>query len=249
MNIQRWLSFFILLLVSLTVTAVTLPAFNSPVVDEVGWLSRTEKMEIENWLYNYRQVGKAQIQVAIVQDMQGLTIEQYSIELVDKWRLGNQKRDDGVLFLVSAGDKKMRIEVGHGLEGALTDIQSKRILDDRVRPLFKSQEFAAGIVAGVAEIIRAVDPDYAQNNLQPVAAPIKRHRQSEGQSYLFWVILFLFIIINLFGRRRHRSGLLPFLGGFGAGYSVGSGGWGRGSGGGWSGGGGSFSGGGASSDW
>ncbi|MBL7556922.1 MAG: TPM domain-containing protein [Bdellovibrionaceae bacterium] len=246
MVLVRNVSFFISLFLATTVFAVTLPSLNSPVVDEVGWLSRSEKMEIENWLYSYRQVGKAQIQVAIVQDLQGLTIEQYSIELADKWKLGNQKRDDGILFLVSANDRKMRIEVGQGLEGALTDIQTKRILDDRVRPLFKSSEFAAGIAAAIAEIIRAIDPEYAQNHLQS-AAPDRVSQEKEGESYLFWIILFLFILINMLGRRR-RSGFLPFIGGFGTGYSVGRGGWGSG-GGGWSGGGGGFSGGGASSDW
>lgn len=147
------------LLFSLSAWAeVQWPTMSSPVVDEAKILSSQEKYEIESWIKRYRETGKAQLQVVIVNDLQGLPIEDYSIKLAEQWKIGNQKRDDGVLFIVSTGERKMRIEVGQGLEGALTDLQSKRILDDRVKPLFKSNQHAAGIAAGVSEIIQSVDP-------------------------------------------------------------------------------------------
>lgn len=219
------------------------PVMKSPVIDQVGWLSAQEKAEIESVIYSFHRKGKSQVQVVIVGDLQGLPIETYSIQLVERWKLGDKKRDDGVLFLVSASDRKMRIEVGQGLEGALTDLQSKRILDDRVRPLFKSKNYAAGIAAGVVEIISSIDPEYASQSLAaqpPVAEPVF----DEQPSYV-WILIFLFILINMFGRRRRHSGWLPFLGGI----VLGSGGGRSSGGGGWSGGGGGFSGGGASSDW
>jgi uncharacterized protein len=236
---------FTFLFFSLLVKAADIqwPAMNSAVVDQVGWLDTQEKLEIENLIYSYHQKGKAQIQVVIVSNLQGLPVENYSIQLVERWKLGDKKRDDGVLFLVSASDRKMRIEVGQGLEGALTDLHAKRILDDRVRPLFKTRNYAAGIAAGVVEIISAIDPEYAGQALpaRPSSSPVI----DEQPSYV-WIIVILFILINLFGRRRRGSGILPFLGGF----LLGGGGRGRSSGGGgWSGGGGGFSGGGASSDW
>jgi uncharacterized protein len=243
--------FSVLILVLLTWSNaqadIHFPAMTSPVVDDSGILTSQEKSEIENWIYDFHQQGKSQIQVVIVPDLQGLDISEYSIKLVDQWKLGDKKRDDGVLFLVSTGDHKMRIEVGQGLEGALTDLQSKRILDDRVKPLFKSGQYAAGIAAGVAEIIKAVDPEYAgKTNPQPAAQPQGRHSNN-----LFWIIFLFFIIVSLFGRGR-RSGVGPFIAGtlLGGGFGGGRGGGGGfGGGGGWGGGGGGFSGGGASSDW
>ncbi len=214
------------------------PEMSSAVVDEAGILSSQEKYEIENWIHKYRDSGKAQLQVVIVKDLQGLPIEDYSIKLVEQWKLGNEKRDDGVLFIVSTTDRKMRIEVGQGLEGALTDLQSKRILDDRVKPLFKSGQYAAGIAAGVSEIIQTVDPEYFNKQGEPAPQP-DRHGKSNRISL---IVFLLFLIFSFFGRRR--SGIFPFLGG--------GGGWGGSGGGGgsaWSGGGGGFSGGGASSDW
>ena len=100
------------------------PEMTSAVVDEVGLLKSSEKYEIENWIHKYRDSGKAQLQVVIVKDLQGLQIEEYSIKLLDQWKIGDKKRDDGVLFIISTGDHKMRIEVGQGLEGALTDLKS-----------------------------------------------------------------------------------------------------------------------------
>lgn len=242
-------SIFTVLLFSIVAATADIqwPVMNSAVVDQVGWLTQQDKAEIENLIYSYHQKGRAQVQVVIVNDLQGLPVESYSVKLVERWKLGDKKRDDGVLFLISSSDRKMRIEVGQGLEGRLTDLQSKRILDDRVRPLFKSKNYAAGVAAGVVEIISAIDPEYAGQALaaRPMSAPV-----SDEQPSYVWILVVLFILINIFGRRRRSSGrsggILPFLGGFmlgGGGRSSGGGG------GGWSGGGGGFSGGGASSDW
>ena len=217
---------------------VTWPQMSSSVVDEAQILSSQEKYEIEQWIYKYRESGKAQLQVVIVKDLQGLPIEEYSIHLVERWKVGNEKRDDGVLFLVSTADHKMRIEVGQGLEGALTDLKSKRILADRVKPLFKSGQYAAGIAAGVSEIIQTIDPEYFNQQGEPAAVPDRKGKSNR----ISLIVFILFIIFSFFGRRR--GGILPFLGS-GGGWGGGSGG----GGGGWSGGGGGFSGGGASSDW
>ena len=230
--------FLAALLISMNAWAeIRWPEMTSAVVDEVGLLKSSEKYEIENWIHKYRDSGKAQLQVVIVKDLQGLQIEEYSIKLLDQWKIGDKKRDDGVLFLISTGDHKMRIEVGQGLEGALTDLKSKRILDDRVKPLFKSGQYAAGVAAGVSEIIQNVDPEYFNQQGEPINQPAHSGRSNR----ISLIVFILFIIFNIFGRRR--LGVLPFLGG--------GGGWGGGGGSssGWSGGGGGFSGGGASSDW
>lgn len=220
------------------------PRLSSPVVDQAGLLSSQEKREMETWLHRYRQQGKAQVQVVIIDTLEDWTIEQYSIKLVEQWKLGSAQKDDGVLLLIAVKDKKMRIEVGQGLEGALTDLQSKRILDDRVRPLFRSRQFAAGVAAGIAEIIAAVDPEYA-------AASSENHQWEDGKASkwgngLYLLLVFLMVIMSFIGRvsRFGQRGYRGAWGGPGLG-----GGWGGGRSGGWGGGGGGFSGGGASSNW
>lgn len=242
-----------LLLTSLVASAVDWPTLSGPVVDDAHLLSAQETREISTWLRSYRQQGRAQIQVVTVPNLQGLPIEEYSIKLVEQWKLGGSVKDDGILFLISRDDRQMRIEVGQGLEGALTDLQSKRILDDRVRPLFKSQKFALGIVAGLYEIIATVDPEYAGQQAQTDPQWAKK---PTGKKFPFWLIFFLFLMLAFGGRGRRRGGFLgPFgagaLGGWAAGRNWPSGGGfgGGGGGGGWSGGGGGFSGGGASSNW
>ncbi len=218
------------------------PALSSPVVDEAGILSSQEKLEIEAWLLKYKERGRAQIQVVTVKTLGDMPIEQYSIELVEKWKLGGAKRDDGILFVIAPTERKMRIEVGQGLEGALTDLQSKRIVDDRVSPLFKEGKYALGMAAGIQGIIQAVDPEYGK-------VPEQRQDRKRGAKLPSWVIIvmILFIIFGGRGGRRGRGGFLSgaatgaLLGGLGRG--------GFGGGGGWSGGGGGFSGGGASGSW
>jgi uncharacterized protein len=93
----------------------------------------------------------------IVASTQPEEIEQYSIRVVDAWKLGREKPDDGALLLVAKDDRAMRIEVGRGLEGALTDLVSKRIIADTITPLFRQGDFAGGITAGVEQMIRVVD--------------------------------------------------------------------------------------------
>lgn len=240
-----------LVLSTLALAEIKWPVLNRPVVDEAGWLSVNERQELENWLFIFRQEGKGQVQVVIVSDLHGLPIESYSIQLMDRWKTGDHKRDDGVLFIAAANDRKMRIEVGQGLEGVLTDLQSKRILDDRVRPQFREKNYSAGIVAGVYEILSTLDPGFVATMRGQNQDHVSRPGGSEshdGNSYLFWIILAFFILSSLFGRGRNRSGLLPFVLGYGAGRGS-RGGWSGGGGSGWSGGGGGFSGGGASSDW
>lgn len=235
--------FWALFFLSLSVRAeLKVPPLTSPVVDQAGLLSYSEQKEIENWLLAYRQQGKAQIQVVIIPSLDGMAIEDYSLRLVDAWRLGSAKKDDGVLLLISVADRRMRIEVGQGLEGALSDLYSRRILDDRVRPLFKAGQYAAGVASGVQGIIEIVDPEYAG-----VAAASEPHWQERKKKDLSWpiflVLFFFFIFIRILGLGGGRRGFRSY----GSGTSWGTFG-GRG-GGGWSGGGGGFSGGGSSSNW
>lgn len=216
------------------------PTLTGPVVDQVGYLTRGDRQELMQLLYDFNKRGKAQVQVLIVPDLQGYPIEQVSIQITDQWKLGDKTKDNGVLFLIAAQERAMRIEVGQGLEGAIPDITAKRIISDQVIPLFRAKRFSAGVVVGVHEILRLADQEFAdQNNLQ---------EKSDGGDIPILVFVVLFIIISILGRFGGGRGRY-YHGGGGWGGGGGLGGGGFGGGGGWSGGGGGFSGGGASGNW
>lgn len=238
---------FILFFASLGLRAQTsfkVPTLTGPVIDQVGFLSRQDRQELMQLLYDFNQRGKAQVQVLIVPDLQGIPIEQVSIQVADKWQLGDQKKDNGVLFLISAKERALRIEVGQGLEGAIPDVYAKRIISDQVVPLFRAKRFSAGIVVGVHEILRLADKEFADE---------KNLSDEENSSIPLGVLVVLLIIIYVLGRfgggggQRIMSGSDWGSGGFGSGGWPGSGS--GSSGGSWSGGGGGFSGGGASGNW
>ncbi len=237
---------FFLLFMSLGLSAQAkfkAPALTGPVIDEVGYMTRGDRQELMQLLYDFNRRGKAQVQVLIVPDLQGLPIEQASIEIVDQWKLGSEKKDNGVLFLVAAQERAMRIEVGQGLEGAIPDITAKRIISDQVIPLFRSKRYSAGIVLGVHEILRLADKEFADQNITP-------NEESTGGDIPIFVIIAVLIIISILGRFGGGRGRYYRGGGWGGGGLGGGGGWSSGGGGGgWSGGGGGFSGGGASGNW
>jgi len=238
------LSFF-LFFFSLSFTAradFQVPPLTGPVIDQVGYLTRSDRQELMQLLYDFNRRGVAQVQVLIVPDLQGYPIEQASIQITDKWQLGDKKKDNGVLFLIAAKERAMRIEVGQGLEGAIPDITAKRIISDQVIPLFRAKRYSAGIVVGVHEILRLADKEFAsENNLQEGSS------DSSGGDIPIWVIIIVLIIISILGRFGGGRGRYYRGGGWGGGF--GGGGWSSGGGGGWSGGGGGFSGGGASGNW
>jgi uncharacterized protein len=127
------------------------------VTDLTGTLTSAQQAQLESRLAEFESRKGAQIAVLIVPTTQPEEIEQYSIRVVDAWKLGREKPDDGALLLVAKEDRAMRIEVGRGLEGALTDLVSKRIIADTITPLFRQGDFAGGIAAGVEQMIRVVD--------------------------------------------------------------------------------------------
>lgn len=203
-----------------------------------------DEAQLESLLRQTSSQGLAQIQVLTVPNLQGETIEQASIQIVDKWKLGTEKGDNGVLILVSRDDRKVRIEVGQGLEGTIPDITAKRIVSDVMIPIFRQGDFSQGIVAGAAAVIQVIDPNARANGDQYVEIVPEKQKFSKLSHLL--ILLALIIIFSKFGGggrgRRMRGGF--YAGGLG-----GLGGFGGGGGGGWSGGGGGFSGGGASGGW
>ncbi len=232
------------------------PKLRGAVNDEAGMLSQGARTRIESALHALRDGGGTQLAVLTVPSLEGLTIEQASIRVADRWQLGDEKRDDGVLLMIARDERRMRIEVGQGLEGALTDAWSKRIIDESMRPLFRAGDVDGGVAVGVFEIAKRTNPEI---DLRPhLEGAVRSHsrrvqvRSSGSSGSLFPFLLFGLVILmrmGLFGGRRGRRRYLwgaPMIGG---GIGMGRSSFGGGFSGGFSGGGGGFSGGGASGGW
>jgi len=136
---------------------VAVPPLTGHVVDLTGTLNSGQKADLEQKLKAFEDRKGSQVAVLIVPTTAPETIEQYSIRVADQWKIGRKKVDDGAILLVAKDDHKLRIEVGYGLEGALTDLTSKRIIDEEIVPKFRSGDFAGGISAGVDRILRVID--------------------------------------------------------------------------------------------
>lgn len=228
----------LLTLLSLNLIAKEVPRLTSPVVDTAGVLEEYRTNLLRQSLSQaYKETG-VQLQVLVVKSIEDESIESYAIKVADQWKLGSEAEDKGLLFLVSIDDRKMRVEVGQGLEGQVTDLVSGRIIDN-IKPFFRNKEYDDGIYAALR--LLGVKAGVSINITDPKKTHRNRKRRNSGGT-----ILFVLVMISLFGRRS-----LPLMllmgggrGGFGGGFGGSSGG-----GSSWSGGGGGFSGGGASGDW
>lgn len=134
-----------------------IPALQARVTDLTGTLTATEQAALEQKLAAFEARKGAQVAVLVVATTAPEAIEQYSIRVVDAWKLGREKPDDGALLLVAKDDHALRIEVGRGLEGVLTDAMSRRIIDDTMVPLLRQGQFATAISAGAEQMMRVID--------------------------------------------------------------------------------------------
>lgn len=220
----------------------SVPAFSTPVVDQAQILRGEVASNLAQKLSDIYRSGGPQVAVLTVPNLNGVSIEEASIKVVDQWQLGRKGKDDGVLLFVSRDDHKMRIEVGRGLEGDLTDAVSKLIIVNVIRPEFKAGNFEGGVISGVNAILEKVYPQGAEQKSQEI------QNAQEPELKLWQVGLIIMIVFFLFLRSLLRR-LSPFSrssGGWGGGFGGGGGG---GSSSSDSGGGGGFSGGGSSGDW
>ncbi len=180
-----------LLLVSRVAFAlVEIPELTTRVTDLTGTLNAQEQAALESKLAAFEAKKGSQIAVLIVPTTEPEVIEQYSIRVAQKWQLGREKTDDGVLVLIAKNDRKMRIEVGYGLEGAIPDVYAKRIVSDIMRPRFKQGDLYGGIDASVDTLISIVDGE-------ALPAP-QQQGQIAGAENLLPLFLFGTIFLSLF---------------------------------------------------
>lgn len=228
--------------------ATELPALQGRVNDYAGQLSADQAAQLESLLRSYEQESSNQLVLAIVPNMAGETIETYAVRLFEKWKLGDKKRDNGVLLLVSLEERRMRIEVGYGLEGRLTDAISSAILQETLMPSFRQGRYFEGIFRAFQQIIAATQGEY-----QGASKSSFSGRKAMGGGGVILFVIFVSVMLLLSRRGRRGAYWTSGSDGFRGGSWGGGGGsdWGGGSFGGdsFSGGGGSSGGGGASGDW
>ena len=228
------------------------PDFSAPVVDAAGVVPDDVERQLNTALLDYQRRSGNQVAVAVVRTTGRTSLEDYTIDLAREWGVGTEGVDNGVLLLVAHGDRKVRIEVGRGLEGTLTDLESGRIIRQRLVPLLAQGDVGGALVQGTSAIRQALG-DKAVGALPPPPAGSEGDDGSGGAPSPFVVLLPLFAFGLLGWSRRHTGGrgggmATPIFwgGGLGGGGFGGGGGGGGGFGGG---GGGGFGGGGASGDW
>jgi uncharacterized protein len=152
---------------------VAVPPLTGRVVDKTATLSGSDIASLDQTLRDFEARKGSQVAVLIVPTTQPETIEQYSLRVAEAWKIGRKKIDDGAILVVAKDDHKLRIEVGYGLEGALTDVTAKRIIDEVITPKFRNSDFGGGISDGVNRMLRVIDGE-------PLPAPAWRPQQNNG---------------------------------------------------------------------
>lgn len=236
-----YLSFLFILLSLGQAFGLEVPTLSGPVVDQVGLYSRQEIETLSQISAQMLQKGGPQFQILVVDTLDGEPIENFSIKVTDQWKLGDAKKDNGLLLLIAKKDRKMRIEVGQGLEGDITDYESSLYIEKILKPAFRQQQFFEGtavVMLKVAEKLNIQIDQKQSTHFQP--------RAKRGiSSHLIILVIIIIIFFFMNGSGGSRFGRSGYYGGgyYGSGYRS------RSSGSSWGGGGGGFSGGGASGDW
>ena len=136
---------------------VAVPPLSGRVVDQTNTLAANDIASLTQTLSDLEARKGSQVAVLIVPTTDGEAIEQYALRVAEAWKIGRKKIDDGALLVIAKNDRRLRIEVGYGLEGALTDATTKRIIDEDITPKFKSGDFGGGVAAGVDKMVRIVN--------------------------------------------------------------------------------------------
>lgn len=169
---------------------VLVPPLTGRVTDQTATLSAEQKAALEQTLQMFETKKGSQIAVLLIPSSGSETIEQYALRVAEQWKLGRKNVDDGAILVVAKNDRALRIEVGYGLEGALNDATSKRIISEIILPRFKQGDFAGGITAGIDQIIRVIDGE-------PLPAPTgKPAGDTTGMQQYIPVLFILALVIG-----------------------------------------------------
>ncbi len=237
--------FLFLLFISAAYSQPEVPQLKYWATDFTNTLGQDQINSLNSRLKTFEDTTSNQVVFLMIPTLDNYPLEYYTMDVAKKNNIGTKEHDNGVLFLVVKDDRKMRIEVGYGLEGALPDALASSIIRNVVKPYFRNEQYYQGVEAGLGAIISAIKGEYTAD---------RKPENEKRKTPIGTILMIIFFIIMFFLRGGRRGlGSFIFLGGLG-GFSGGSGGsrggsFGGGSFGGFSGGGGSFGGGGASGGW
>ncbi len=264
-----WAAFALLWVLAFAAPALaqpTFPALSGRVVDAANIIPPDEEARLDAKLAALETQSRRQLVVATLPSLDGYEISDYGYQLGRAWGLGDKARNDGALLIIAPNERKLRIEVGYGLEGTLTDGLSSLIINQQIVPRFKAGDMPGGIEAGVDALIQQLSLPEAEALKVAAEAQAQAQARPRDQGFPLGAIIFMAVMLFFFvipalrslrgGRRYRGSGLGPLIVfdalnhiSRGGGGGFGGGGFGGGGGGGFSGGGGSFGGGGASGGW
>ena len=239
---------FVAFLLVLPALALDFPALNGRVVDDAGILDGETRAALTQKLAEFEAKTTDQFVVVTLKSLQGTSIEDFGVELGRHWQIGQRDKNNGVLLIVAPNERRVRIEVGYGLEGALTDAVSRLIIENGITPRFRAGDFAGGITRGVDDIISVLSGDAEEWKARAARRPdtVSPTDSTRNDSIwpVIWVVLVVMVVVficsmlagALCAAILRLFAMLSLVGG-------------RGSSGGFSGGGGSFGGGGASGRW
>ena len=256
-GMMTWIAAALVLCLIGVALAFNFPPLTGRVVDQANIISAQGRSDLETKLKDLENKSGIQLVVATVKSLEGSDIETYANELFRNWKLGEAKKNNGVLLLIAPNEHKVRIEVGYGLEGTLTDALSSVIISSAIVPRFKANDFTGGIERGVDGIISVLSGDTADWQPKPSVRTEDSAPLSNELFLILFVLVVVFVVWSLIrggggtssGRYARRGGGMIFLPTGGSDWGGGFGGGGGGFGGGFSGGGGWSGGGGASGSW
>ena len=197
---------FFLLCLSFAAYGLDVPRLQGYVNDYAGMISPSAKSKIEEELRAFEQSDSTQIVILTIPSLEGENIEEFGIKVAEAWKVGHQGKDNGVLFIVSKQERKIRIEVGRGLEGKLTDLMAGRIIDQVIKPRFKQADFDGGFIAGVSALI-----DGTRGEFKAEQRPVQR-RQKGFPPFLTFLLFFGIFVLFLGSFSRILGGIAGALG-------------------------------------
>lgn len=205
---KKWLFllFFFPVFLPFAAYGLDVPRLKGYVNDEAGMISPSAKSKIEEELRAFEQSDSTQIVILTLPSLEGENIEEFSIKVAEAWKVGQQHKDNGVLLVVSKKERKIRIEVGRGLEGKLTDLMAGRIIDQVIKPRFKKGDFDGGFITGVSTLI-----DEIRGEFKAEQSPVQR-RQKGFPPFLTFLLFFGIFVLILGSLSRILGGITGALG-------------------------------------
>jgi len=223
-RLRRWSVcglLFALIAGAVPAAAMDVPALTARVNDYAGILSPATRQQLESVLASLEQEESTQLAVLIINSLEGENLEEFSLKVAEKWKLGQKGQDNGALLLIAKDDRKLRIEVGYGLEGVLTDLTSGRIIRDIITPQFRNGHFDQGVIDGVSAMISAVHGEFSGQ----AAVSVSSGKQTDDEmgGFLVFLLFALFNIGKMLGRHKLLAAtigaaIFPIIGGFFLGF-------------------------------